>query len=67
VPVGKRRALIILTEYEAAVSELVGRTVILTDGTAGTVENVSLDEFHGLRISIEGHIGTRPISMIKFA
>jgi hypothetical protein len=31
--------------------------VILTDGKAGTVENVWLDELHGLRISIRGHDG----------
>jgi hypothetical protein len=32
--------------------------VILTDGKAGTVENVWLDEFHGLRISIKCHEGS---------
>jgi hypothetical protein len=38
-----------------------------TDGLAGTVENVWLDEAHGLRISIRGHYGKWPISTIKFA
>jgi hypothetical protein len=41
--------------------------VILSDGKAGTVENVWLDELHGLRISIRGHDGKWPISTIKFA
>jgi hypothetical protein len=41
-------------EYGAAQSELIGKAVVLTDGTAGTVENVWLDELHRLRISIEG-------------
>jgi hypothetical protein len=40
--------------------------VILTDGKAGTVENVWLDEFHGLRISIKCHDGKWPVSTIKF-
>jgi len=46
---------------------LSARPVVLTDGKAGTVENVWLDEFHGLRISIGGHDGKWPISTIKFA
>jgi hypothetical protein len=45
----------------------VGKAVILTDGKAGTVENISLDELHGLRISIRGHEGKWPISTIKLA
>jgi hypothetical protein len=47
--------------------ELVGKTVILTNGTAGTVGNIWLDEFHGLRLSIKGHEGKWPVSTIKFA
>ena len=35
--------------------EIAGKAVVLTDGKAGTVEKVWLDEFHGLRISIKGH------------
>jgi hypothetical protein len=46
-------------------SELVGKAVVLTDGKAGTVESVWLDELHGLRISIRGHVGKWPISTIK--
>ena len=48
----KGRASNILNEYGAAQSELIGKAVVLTDGKAGTVENVWLDELHGLRISI---------------
>jgi hypothetical protein len=53
--------------FEEARFELVGKAVILTDGKAGTVENVWLDELHGLRISIKGHDGKWPISTIKFS
>jgi hypothetical protein len=62
----KLHAATILSALGDAQSELVGKTVILTDGKAGTVENVWLDEFHGLRISIRGHDGKWPISTIKF-
>ena len=47
-------------------SALVGKAVVLTDGKAGTVSNVWLDELHGMRISIDGHDGKWPISTIKF-
>jgi hypothetical protein len=47
--------------------ELIGKAVVLTDGKAGTVENVWLDDLHGLRISIKGHEGKWPVSTIKFA
>jgi hypothetical protein len=50
MPSVKRRASNILNEYGAVQSELIGKTVVvLTDGKAGTVENVWLDELHGLR------------------
>ena len=52
MPSVKLRASVILGAFEEAQSELVGKAVVLTDGKAGTVENVWLDEFHGLRISI---------------
>ena len=67
MPSVKVRASTILGEFEQAQTELVGKAVILTDGKAGTVETVSLDELHGLRISIRGHDGKWPISTIKFA
>ncbi|MDB5516410.1 MAG: hypothetical protein JWQ17_3168 [Tardiphaga sp.] len=50
-----------------AQTELVGKVAILTDGKAGTVERVWLDELHGLRIAIRGHDGNWPISTIKLA
>ena len=50
-----------------AQSDLVGKCVILTDGKAGTVERVWLDELHGLRISVAGHEGKWPVSTIKLA
>ena len=59
------RASTILGEFEQAQVELVGKSVILTDGKAGTVEEVWLDELHGLRISIAGHDGKWPVSTIK--
>jgi hypothetical protein len=67
MPAAKVRASTILGELEQAETELVGKAVILTDGKAGTVESVWLDEMHGLRISIRGHYGKWPISTIKFA
>jgi hypothetical protein len=65
MPLVKRRALKILNELDAAQSELLGKAVVL-DGKAGTVENVWLDELHGLRIAIKGHDGRWPVSTIKF-
>ena len=67
MPSVKRRASKILDEYGAAQSELIGKAVALTDGKAGTVENIWLDELHGLRISIKGHEGRWPVSTIKLA
>jgi hypothetical protein len=61
----KLRASTILTAFGDVQSELVGKAVVLTDGKAGTVESVWLDELHGLRISIRGHDGKWPISTIK--
>jgi PRC-barrel domain len=66
MPTVKLRASTILGAFEEARSELLGRAVVLTDGKAGTVEDVWLDELHGLRISIGGHDGKWPISTIKF-
>jgi hypothetical protein len=66
MPSAKCHASTILNEYSAAQSELIGKAVVLTDGKAGTVENVWLDELHGLRISIKGHDGRWPVSTIKF-
>ena len=65
MPAVKLRASTILGAFEAAQTELVGKAVVLTDGKAGTVENVWLDELHGLRISVAGHLGKWPISTIR--
>jgi hypothetical protein len=67
MPIVKLRASTILSAFEQAQTELVGKAVVLMDGKAGTVESVWLDELHGLRISIGGHDGKWPISTIKFA
>jgi hypothetical protein len=67
LPTAKVRAFTILSEFDQAQTELVGKAVILTDGKAGTVESVWLDEVHGLRISIRGHDGKWPVSTIKLA
>ena len=67
MPAAKLRASTILRAFHEAEAELVGKAVVLSDGKAGTVEIVSLDEDHGLRISIGGHVGSWPVSTIKFA
>jgi hypothetical protein len=66
MPSVKVRASKILSEFEQAQSDLVDKAAILTDGKAGTVEGVWLDELHGLRISIRGHDGKWPVSTVKF-
>ena len=66
-PIANEHASAILGLFEQAQTELVGKAVILTDGKAGTVEQVWLDELHGLRISIKGQDGKWPVSTIKFA
>ena len=63
----RHRALTILHAIEEAEAQLVGKAVVLADGKAGTVDAVSLDEVHGLRISVRGHPGKWPVSTIKFA
>jgi hypothetical protein len=67
MPSAKARASTILSALEEAQTELVGKAVILTNGRAGTVERVWLDELHGLLISISGHDGKWPVSTVKFA
>jgi hypothetical protein len=66
MPTAKVRASTILDEFEQAQSELSDKAVVLTDGKAGTIEKVWLDELHRLRISIRGHDGKWPISTVKF-
>jgi hypothetical protein len=60
------RAITILREFEEAQAELKGKPVILSDGKAGTVEKVKLDELHGLRVSLAGHGGDWPISTVRY-
>jgi hypothetical protein len=60
------RALAILRELDQAQIDLLGKAVVLTDGKAGAVDRVVLDDLHGLRISIRGHDGDWPISTLKF-
>ena len=62
----KLHASTILTARGDAQFALLGKAVILTDGKAGTVENIWLDELHGLRLSIQGHDGKWPVSTIRF-
>jgi hypothetical protein len=57
----------ILRTFEEARSQLIGKSVVPTDAKAGTVENVWLDELHGLRVSIKGHDGKWPVSTVKLA
>ncbi len=63
---GEEHALNILRELHAAEEELVGRAVVMTDGKAGTIDYIYLDDMHGLRLSIAGHEGEWPISTVKF-
>ena len=67
MPILDLQASTILGVFEEARCLLLDKPVVLTNGHAGTVENVWLDELHGLRISIRGHEGTWPVSTIKFA
>ena len=67
MPSAKLRASTILGAFEEAQTELVGKAVVLTDGKAGTVSDVWLDDLHGMRSSIRGHDGKWPISTIKLA
>lgn len=62
----KLHASTILSTFDEAHSHLVGKAVVLTDGKAGTVDGVWLDEAHGLRLSISGHEGKWPVSTVKF-
>jgi CHAD domain-containing protein len=48
-----KRAANVLRELHNAEKELVGKAVVLTDGKAGTIDHVFLDDLHGLRISIK--------------
>ena len=60
-------AMAILREFEQAQADLKGKAVVLSDGKAGTIEKVRLDELHGLRVAIAGHEGDWPISTVKLS
>jgi hypothetical protein len=66
MPTAKAHASAILGEFGQAQTDIVGKAVVLSDGKAGTVEDIWLDELHGLRISIKGHEGKWPVSTIIF-
>lgn len=55
----------ILMALSEAQSNLVGRVVVLSDGKAGAIKRVDLDDEHGLRIAVQGHDGRWPVSTIK--
>jgi hypothetical protein len=65
MPSVKRRASKILSEHGEAQSELTGKPPPSPMERAGTVENIWLDELHGLGISIKGHDRRWPVSTIK--
>ncbi|MGY8664564.1 PRC-barrel domain containing protein [Bradyrhizobium sp. UFLA05-109] len=67
MPTAQTRACAILVEFERAQTELVGKAITLTNGTAGTVDRLWLDELHGLRVSIRSQCGNWPVSTIKLA
>ena len=66
MPSAKVRAASILHAFHEAEAELLGKSVVLTDGKAGTIEKICLDELHGLRITVAGHEGKWPVSTIRF-
>jgi len=49
MPAVEARASTILVEFSQAQAEIVGKAVILSDGKAGTVDHIWLDELRGLR------------------
>jgi hypothetical protein len=53
----------ILREFEQVQNELLGKAVVLSDGKAGTVAQVWLNELHGLRIAIKGQDGKWPFRL----
>ncbi|KRR19271.1 hypothetical protein [Bradyrhizobium retamae] len=65
MPPVRKRAYTILVQYEQAQAELIGKAVVLSDGKAGTIDGLFLDELHGLRISVSGHAGKWPVSTIR--
>jgi len=52
--IGQEIASTILREFERAQSDLLGKAVVLSDGKAGAIEKMFLDELHGLRFTVKG-------------
>ena len=52
---GQEIAFTILRKFERARTDLLGKAVVLSDGKAGAIDKIFLDELHGLRIAIKGH------------
>ena len=50
-PSAQQHALNIQREFQQAQAALLGKTIILSDGKAGSMEQVRLDELHGLQVS----------------
>ena len=48
-------AVRIIRWYHEAEKELLGRSVALTNGAAGAVKALRLDELHGLMLTFEEH------------
>jgi hypothetical protein len=48
MPAVEARASTILVKFSQAQAEIVGKAVILSDGKAGTVDYIWLDQLHGL-------------------
>jgi hypothetical protein len=65
MPSARVRAASILHAFHEAEAELVGKAVVLSDGKAGVIDRICLDELHGLRIAVRGHDGKWPVSTIK--
>lgn len=66
MPTARVRVASILHVFHDAEAELLGKAVVLSDGKAGVIEKICLDELHGLRIALRGHDGKWPVSTIKF-
>ena len=60
MPTAKVRAATILDEFEHAHRELVGKAVILTDGKAGTVNGIWLDETQDWESLFKATMGNGP-------
>jgi hypothetical protein len=67
MPSAKARASTILGEFEQAPERTRRQARDPHRRQGRTVESISLDQLHGLRLSIRGNDGKWPIAIIKFA